>query len=84
MPAARAAAIAATVRGRSTKSSAISVRSRSHANAATSRGKPSGRTMLTAARDEGRDVGDLLVAQITLERRHPAAAVPDLLDHLLE
>ena len=43
MPAARAASIAAIVRGRRTPSSAISVRSRSHANASTRRGKSAGR-----------------------------------------
>ena len=44
MPAACAAAIAASVRGVSSASSAISVRSRSQTKASTSRGKPAGRS----------------------------------------
>src|SRR5688572_8288881 len=45
-------------------------------------GRPTRSSVLLAdlLRDEGRDVGDLLVAEIVPERRHPAAAVRDLLD----
>ena len=50
IPAARAARSAAVVRGRSTPSSQVSVRSRSHAIAATSRGKPSGRVSSSTRR----------------------------------
>src|SRR5919199_5799108 len=75
--AARAAAIASRVRGRRTMSSAISVRSRSHASAPTSRGKSLGSLTAGALDDEGGDVGDLLRRQLALERRHDSAAVRD-------
>ena len=81
IPASRAAAIAASVRGRRTRSSAISVRSRSHASARTRRGKSGGSAsgLLTGVLGDVRgDVGDLLLAELILERRHPAAAVRDL------
>ena len=76
MPAARAAAIAAIVRGRRTPSLAISVRSRSHAIAATRRGKSGGRIRSAGRVDDVlRDVGDFLLAQLVPERGHRAAAV---------
>src|SRR5215213_1916682 len=89
MPASRAAASAASVRGRRTRSSPTSVRSKSHATAWSACGKSSGRASgaaLAAGRlgDERRDVLDLLLAQLVGERRHPAAPVLDLLDGRVE
>jgi hypothetical protein len=80
MPASRAAPMAARVRGRSSPSVQRSVRSRSQARTSTSRGNPGGRFSSAACLDDvGGHVGDLLVAQLAFERRHPTAAGPDLL-----
>ena len=81
IPAARAARSAAVVRGRSTPSCHVSVRSRSHAIAATSRGKPSGSVQLRRLGDVRGDVGDFLLAEAVRERGHRALAVGDALDH---
>src|SRR5215203_1428169 len=78
-PASRARRSAAIVRGRSTASSATSVRSKSHANASTCAGNSGGRiSPLGVAGDGGdvrRDVVDLLLGELPLERRHRAGAV---------
>jgi hypothetical protein len=80
MPASRAAPMAVRVRGRSSPSVHRSVRSRSQARTSTSGGNPGGRLSSAARLDDvGGHVGDLLVAQLALERGHPAAAVRNLL-----
>ena len=67
--------------GAALRPSQISVRSRSHASDVDRRAEtPSGRFRSAAGLDDvGGHVGDLLVAQLALERRHAAAAGPDLL-----
>ena len=80
MPASRAAPMAVRVRGRSAPSVHRSVRSRSQARTSTSGGNPGGRLSSAARLDDvGGHVGDLLVAQLALERGHPAATVRNLL-----
>ena len=80
-PAARERAIAARGAGAGGVA-AISVPSRSHANAGTARGKPSGRTGQPLV-DETRycgDVRDLLWLELLPERRHAALPEGDSLD----
>src|SRR3954470_13758803 len=81
-PASFARLIASTVRGCSAASVQTRVRSKSVATTRTSRGKSSGRSRRSAVRAAARrlhDVGgyvrDLLVAELALERGHPARAL---------
>src|SRR5436190_361161 len=83
-PASRARRSARIVRGRRTPSSQTSVRSKSVATTATSRGSPAGSStpaLLTVGGgvDEGRHVADLLGAELPAEGRHRALALEDAL-----
>ena len=82
MPAARAAPIAARVRGRSSASFQISVRSRSQANARTSRGKSSREDQPLPATDETYAATSAIcfVRELAAERGHHALAVRHAVD----